>query len=239
MVRAGDSLPFSGDRTVLDQSALAKVVTMNTTLLKQLPLDDVLAVHPLLNAQAFQYGKARKVKPIKVRPINTILDTSEQSQSIWEKMLLATLEGAQSLKRDAMICWGVNNDVWQQTAKKLHDKYAPTEIDADGWVTFVPKPGDDAIMNAFQVIEDTPFTRCGPAGGFAIINPWWGDERLIPVGIFEVAGIDPAACGLKPGEMVKAYLHFGVSGDWVLQNQKDSTDTYRIAKGFFDATYEV
>jgi hypothetical protein len=145
---------------------------------------------------------------------NTILDKSEQTQAIWEKMLLATLEGTQSLKRDSFVCWGVNNDVWQQKADKLHDKYTPTEIDEDGWVTFVPKDTDDAVMNAFLV----PASMCAPAGGFSITNPWWGDERMI--------------------KSAKTYLHYGVAGDCVLQNVKDAQDTYRIAKSFFDATYE-
>ncbi len=221
---------------MLEATAVAKLATMNTTLLKDLPLEDVLALHPLLNAQAFQYGKARKVRPIKARPINTILDKGEQTQSIWEHILLATLEGSQAIKRDSMVCWGVNNDVWQQDTKKLHAKYTPTEVDVDGWVTFVPKPGDDAVMNSFQVTDEFSL---GPVGGFCIINPKWGDERLIPAKVFEDAGIDPVACGLKPGDQIKAYLHYGVQDDWVLQNQKDAADTYRVARGFFDATYEV
>lgn len=213
---------------------VSRLVTMNTVLLKELSLEDVFTVHPLLNAQGFPYVQARKVRPIKARPINTILDKSPQTQSVWEKLLLATLEGQQSLKRDSFICWGVNDDVWQQTHKKLHDKYAPTETDVDGWTTYVPKPGDDAVMNAHEVVEGV-----GPHGGFSIINPWWGDERLVPREVLEVAGIDPAQCGLKDGEAVKLYLHYGVIHDMVLQNRKDGADTYRVARSFFDATYEL
>lgn len=213
---------------------VSRLVTMNTALLKELTLEDVLSVHPLLNAQAFHYVQARKVKPIKARPINTILDKSPQTQSVWEKLLLATLEGQQSLKRDSFICWGVNDDVWQQTQKKLHDKYAPTETDVDGWTTYMPKPSDDAVMNAFEVVG-----QYGPCGGFSIINPWWGDERLVPREVLVSAGIDPVQCGLKDGDMVKLHLHYGVVQDMVLQNRKDNTDTYRVARAFFDATYEL
>jgi hypothetical protein len=221
---------------MIDSNVVAKVVTMNTELLKTLPLEEVLELHPLLNAQDFQFGTAKKVKPIKARPLNTILDKGDQTLSVWEKMLLSTLEGAQSLKRDAFICWGVNNDVWQQAPNKLHDKYTPTEVDVDGWTTFVPKEGEDAVMNSFQV---TDASVCGPCGGFAVINPWWGDERLIPAEVLDSKGINPEECGLKPGESVKAYLHYGMVGDWVLQNRKDPIDVYRVAKNFFDATYET
>jgi hypothetical protein len=217
---------------------VSRIVTMNPVLLKDLPLEEVLAVHPLLDAQAFPYGQARKVKPIKARPLNTILDKSQPS--VWDKMLLATLEGSQALKRDAFVCWGVNNDVWQQTHKKLHDKYAPTETDVDGWTTFVPKEGDDSVMNAYQVMENGFGSVFGQHGGFSIINPWWGDERLCPREILEAAGIiNLERCGLKDGDMVKLYLHYGVQGDWVLQNRKDPQDTYRVAQSFFEATYEV
>ena len=220
---------------MLGSKMVAQVATMNTELLKQLSLEEVLELHPLLNAFQFPYGKARKVRPIKARPINTILDKGDQTLSVFEKMLLSTLEGAQSLKRDSFICWGVNNDVWQQASKKLHDKYTPTEVDVDGWITFVPKEGDDAVMNAFQISE-----QHGPCGGFAIINPWWGDERVIPVKVFQEAGINPVECGLTVSDVqAKAYLHFGIKGDWVLQNQNDHADVYRVAMNFFDATYEM
>ncbi len=221
---------------MLTEGRIAKLVTMNPELLKELSLEDVLRFHPLLNAQGFAYGTARKTRPIKARPINTILD-KEDGQSVFEKMLLSTLEGSQPLKRGSFICWGVDNDVWQQAKDKLHAKYMPTEVDEYGWVTFVPKDGADAVMNSHQVT--TADGDLGPCGGFAIVNPWWGDERTVSADVLEAAGIDPEQCGLKPGAQVKLYLHYGVEGDWVLQNQKDAKDTYRIAKKFFASTYEI
>lgn len=222
----------------LDLDKVLKAITLNVGVLKEMSLADVLAVHPLVNAAGLAYGKARKTKPIKVRPVNTILDKSPQTQTIFEKMLLSTLEGAQSLKRDSMICWGVDGDVWQQTKKKLDQKYTPTEMDEDGWVTYVPKEGDDAVMNYHTVTAED--AELGPGDGFAIINPTWGDERVVSREVLEAAGIDPVACGLKAtGDAWKVYLHYGKAGDTVLQNQKDSTDMYRIAAAFFVSTYEV
>jgi len=215
---------------------LARICTMKPVLLKDLSVEEVLQFHPLLNAQGFPYGKGRKTKDIKARPINTILDKSESEHSVWDKLLLATLEGQESLKRDCFICWGVNDDVWQQKSDKLHGKYTPVETDVDGWITYRPKEGDDAVMNAHQVTSAQH--SLGPEGGFAVINPWWGDERVVPASVLADAGVDPAACGLKPGDQVKLFLHYGVDGDYVLQNQKDAQDTYRVAKGFYEATYE-
>jgi hypothetical protein len=216
---------------------IARIATGNVPLLKDLSLEEVLEIHPLLNAQGFDYGQARKVKPIKARPINTILDKSEGQNSVFEKMLLATLEGTETLKRGSFICWGVNDDVWQQTGKKLHDKYIPTEMDEDGWVTYVPKEGENAVENAYQVANAKH--ALGPCGGFSVINPWWGDERLVSQETLAAAGVDAEASGLKPGDQVKLYLHYGVDGDWTLQKSTDNVDTYRVAQKFFDATYET
>lgn len=219
----------------LHKETLAKLLTLNPTMLRDLTLEDVLELHPLLNAQAFPYGTARKTKPIKARPINTILNKSDQS--VMEKLLLATLEGSQALKAGSFVCWGVDNDVWQQAKDKLHKKYIPTEVDEDGWTTFVPKEGADAVMNAFQVVQED--YNLGPAGGFSVINPHWGDERVVSVSLLKEIGINPEECGLAPaGDHVRLYLHFGVGGDWVLQNQSDSTDVYRIAQSFFRSTYD-
>lgn len=208
---------------------VARIATMNTQLLKELSLEEVLEIHPLVNAQNLPYTLARKTKSIRARPINTILDKSDPS--IWEKLLLATLEGQQSLKRDSFICWGVDNDVWQQAGNKLHAKYTPTEVDVDGWITFVPKEGSDAVMLACQITEGV-----GPHDGFSLVNPWWGDERILPSQTLCQVGLDRL---VKDDSAVKVYLHYGVAGDCILMSQTDSLDTYRVARKFFEATYEL
>jgi hypothetical protein len=213
---------------------VAQIVTKNVALLKDLSLEEVLEVHPLLNAQGFTYGVGRKVKPIWARPINSILDKAETAHNIWEKLLLGTIEGQEALKRDCFICWGEADDVWQQKADKLHDKYTPVRTDVDGWTLYKPKP--DVDMNVCKVSSSAE--TLGECGGFSIVNPWWGDERLVDAAVLQAAGIDPAACGLKPGQQVKLYLHYGVEGDRVLQNQKDNVDTYVVADSFYRSTYE-
>ena len=222
---ARDKMPIS----------IAKLITGNPAFLKELSIEEVLQIHPLLNAQTFQYGTARKTRSIKARPINTILDKTETS--IFEDLLLNTLEGAQSLKRGSFICYGEAGDVWQQAGDKLQKKYTPVSVDEDGWITFEPKQGDDALMNVCQVTNEN--FNLGEFGGFSIINPWWGDERVVDRAVLTDLGIDPVACGLVDADQVKLYLHFGVDGDFILQNRTDSKDTYRVAEKFFNNTYVV
>jgi hypothetical protein len=195
---------------------LARVATMHTELLKEMTLEEVLAVHPLLDAQRLSYRRAIKVKPIKVKPVSSILN----DDSVMSKMVLATLEGHQTVKANAFVCWGVDNDLWQQNADKLHMNYNLVSVDPDGWIHCQPK--DDAPRNAAQITEavarDLGF-EFGPAHGFSILNPTYGDERVLD------------------GRQV--YLHYGVLNDYVLQMPKDAIDTYRVARKFFDNTYEL
>jgi hypothetical protein len=73
---------------------------------------------------------------------------------------------------------------------------------------------------------------------FSIINPWWGDERVVSSTILAEVGVSAEESGLKPGDDVNLYLHYGVDGDQVIQKQSDHVDTYRVAKAFYEATYE-
>lgn len=212
---------------------LAKLVTGTPSLLKDLSVEEVLEVHPLVNAQALSYKDAQKVKPIKARPINTILDKT--LSSVFEDLLLATLEGQEALRRDGFICYGEAGDVWQQKKDALHKKYDPTEVDEDGWVTFVPKA--EAICGAAEVTSEQ---NLGEFGGFSVINPWWGDERVISTDVLAQYGCNPSDWGLEPSDsgLVKLYLHYGVEGDIVIQNTGNKADTYRVAQSFFRNTYD-
>ena len=214
--------------------SIAKVFTGKPELLKDLDVATVLALHPLLDAQSLDYVDVKKTVPIKARPINTILDKGEGELSIFEKMLLGTLEGSQTLKRDAFICWGVDNDVWQQAKKKIDDQYTLTDVDCDGWLTFTPKP--EAERNGSQIVQGD----FGPAGGWACINNTWGDRRVVSADVLAEAGIDPVAAGYKSqGGQYIVNLHYGVQNDWVIQRKEDQFDTYRIAETFFRNTHSV
>jgi len=223
----------------LTLGSIAKTVTGNNELLKDLPLE----LHPLANVQGLSYRRVKKTKPIKARPINTILDKTDSEQSVFEKMLLSTLEGAQTLGRNVFICWGCDNDVWQQTKQKLTDQYTLTDTDEDGWTTWTPKP--EAERNGFQVTEDCGF-EFGPAKGWSCPNyntdrkEGWGDRRVVPASVLEDAGINPACIGYpEPQEQYILNFQFGVVNDWIIQRQEDHNDTYRVGERFFVNTHDV
>lgn len=193
---------------------LARLVTMNTELLKELPVEDVLAVHPLIDTTELPFQVCYKVKPIKAKPISTILN----DESVFSKIVIATLEGHETVKANSYVCWGIDNDVWQQTEKKLHDKYIPTHVDPDGWVHYEPKP--DTPVNGVQITSELAGQHglvLGAYGGFAVINPTWGDRRIVD------------------GKAV--YLQYGILNDYVMQGIGDATDLYRVARKFWDNTY--
>jgi hypothetical protein len=189
---------------------LDKLATKNMALLQEMAAEEVLQLHPLIQLDQLNFYKVQKTRTIRARPISTLIGCD----SVLAKMVLATLEGNQALKAGSFVCWGVDNDVWQQSEKNLHAKYTPTQVGADGWTTFTPKP--DSPVNAMQITGDT--FSLGAAGGFSVKNPGWGDERVI--------------------DGKKTYLQYGVDGDYILQGLTDPNDLYIVAKKFFDNTYE-
>jgi hypothetical protein len=189
---------------------VARLLTMNTGVLKDLSLEEVLNVHPLIDPTALPFQKVQKTKAIKVKAISSILN----DDSVMAKMVIATLEGHETIKANSFVCWGVDNDIWQQSEKNLHAKYTLKHYDADGWLHCEPK--EDVPVNACQIVRD--LVPVGPFGGFSIINPTWGDERVI--------------------ENRQVYLHYGITNDYVLQGLDGPADFYRVARKFFDNTYD-
>jgi len=188
---------------------VAKIATMNGELLKDMSLEEVLQIHPLIDPADLNFRKAEKVRPIKVKPLSTIL----ADPTVAEHVVLATLEGQEALAANAYVCWGVDNDVWQQTEQKLHDKYDLGHLDPDGWVHCEPKPENET--NACQVLEAEH--QLGPYAGFSLICPW-GDERVM--------------------DGKKVNLQYGIANDYVMQVPTDPTDVYRITLKMFRNTYE-
>ena len=85
--------------------------------------------------------RVTKTKPIRVRPLQTLL----QDTTFMNKLLLNTLEGQQMLRANALVCLGDGGDVWQQDSEKLHKTYSATELLLDGWVVFTPKPENERM----------------------------------------------------------------------------------------------
>jgi hypothetical protein len=203
---------------MFNTETLSKIVTLNKELLSKITFEDVIKFHPLIDSQKLTYQPCQKVKPMKVKPVSAIF----ADRSVLNQMLLKTLEANEGIKEDGFVCWGVENDFWMQTEKKLHDKYVLSHCDPDGWIHADPKPENP--FNCCQ-IKAKDF-HVGPSGGFCIINgtatpgkEGWGDKREIN------------------GQTV--FLQYGIANDYVLQAPADKLDTYCVRLKFFVNTYEV
>lgn len=196
------------------ETTLARVATMNGNLLQEMPVEEVLELHPLIDPTKLNFRRAKKTKPIKAKAINTLLS----DPTVQAKMLLATLEGNQTLKANSFVCVGVDGDYWQQTVEKILAKYTIESVDPNGWLTCIPKPENET--NACQILAGEH--ELGPHGGFSVIGQW-GEERTLP---------------FTDGSNKQVHLQYGVEGDCVMQNVADLNDVYRIDKGMFRSTYE-
>lgn len=105
---------------------------------------------------------ATKTKSLRAKAlINLLVD-----RSILNKFLVDTLEGREILGDGNVICIGESNDAWQQTPKKLLQKYDVRSIDADGWMMCEPRP-DNAVFCVEVTKEMTDAD-----GNFYIIGHW-------------------------------------------------------------------
>lgn len=93
-----------------------------------------------------RWKKATKTKSIKVKPLSQIINDS----SLFNKLLLDTIEGVQPLRAGSLVCLGIAGEVWPQTKEALLKKYTITDIDTEsGWIVCTPKP--ENVVNAWQV----------------------------------------------------------------------------------------
>jgi len=215
---------------MLSPETLSAVLTMNKPLLGQIPLADMLAVHPIFEARKLQpYVQVQKTKNILAIP-GALLCRDPSGPDIF---LINTLEANEGFDPNAWVCRGEGGDIWPQADGKLKSKYVCVDHRQDGWSEWEPKPENP--FNGHQMTDaDGKF---GPKGGFCIINGYWGQARtltadeekmLVDMGIEVIKDKDGKVC-----------FHYGLKNDWVLQNPTDRVDTYRVAIGFFTATYDV
>lgn len=123
----------------------------------------------LLDTSAALWRIAKKTRPLRAKPMVTLL----VDRSIMAKFLVDTLEAKEPVSPDAMFCIGESNDAWQQTAKKLLDKYTVTDIDADGWMVCVPKPENSVqFFEVTQAHLDAAAQALGPSEGAYIVGAW-------------------------------------------------------------------
>lgn len=161
------------------------------------------------------WRKAKKVKNIYAKPMVGVVDSV-----LSQHLQLVTLEGVQGVKPDSMFCIGTTmQDPWQQSAKKLLDKYTVTDV-VNGWLICTPKPDNE--VNVYEIdlpigqyIEQDPNNRV-TTSTIVSVKAQWGERQIDGT-----------------------YLQFGNLGDYVCQNPNDPTDVWIVRKAFFESTYEI
>ena len=157
---------------------------------------------------------ASKTRPVKAKPLVSLM----VDRTVTSKFLVNTLEGHEPLGDGVVICVGEAGDAWQQTPKKLLQKYAVKGIDRDGWMDCEPLPD-----NAVDVVEvDSDFLQAltgnlpSPMNSnFSIIGQW----------------------GATVGE--EKNVQTGTVGDFICRNQTDLTDVWIVRRKLFLNTYAL
>ncbi len=166
----------------------------------------------ILDTSAIPWGVAKKTKPLRAKPMVTLL----VDKSVMAKFLVDTLEAREAVGPNAMFCIGESNDAWQQTPKKLLDKYNVTNIDDEGWMVCVPKP-----ENSVEFVEVTR-------------------ELLERNGVWE-AYLE-AGCGYLQGEWGQTYeghenLQQFSLGDFIARNREDIADQWVVRRKIWVNSY--
>jgi len=174
-----------------------------------------------IDTSTLAWKQATKTKAIFARPVNTLVNDIH----FFSKLNLITYEGSQAIKEGSIICTGLSKtDPWQQSPKKLLDKYVVTDITPDGWLYCEPKP--DNLVNFCQI--DTTFFPpkwCDATQSTYDADPYfqiyakWGSEVF-------------------PDGVNKKYIQSGELNDYICQSIVDPADVWIVKKKFFDATYQ-
>jgi hypothetical protein len=174
-----------------------------------------MQIHP---DKITNWKMATKTKPVKAKPlVNLLID-----KTVVNKFLVNTLEGNEPLGDGVVICVGEAGDVWQQTPKKLLQKYNVTSIDNDGWMVCEPKP--ENVVNCIEVVNfvGLPFASKPP------------DDAMYKAHDFYILGLWGATvAGFGKG------VQWGDSGDYVCQNQTDHNDVWIVERKIFENTYAI
>lgn len=155
-----------------------------------------------------KWNVAIKTKNIKAKPLISIM----VDRSVTNKFLVDTLEGKESLGDGSMICVGESNDVWQQTPKKLLQKYNIIEIDNDGWLVCEPRP--DNSVNCIEMTPTNMDLQENDTIQFYIIG-LWGEQTE------------------------EGLIQKGQVGDFICQNREDLKDVWIVKRKIFINTYNV
>lgn len=158
---------------------------------------------------------AKKTRPIKAKPMVSLM----VDKSVASKFLIDTLEGKEAIGDGSIMCVGESNDAWQQMPAKLLQKYDVTAIDAEGWMTCVPKPENS--VECYQITDETE----------AISSKMWIDQT--PYCIMAEWGEDTVMVDV-PIKIQRAEV-----GDYICRNRTNPTDVWIVRRKIFNSTYVV
>lgn len=141
--------------------------------------------------------------------VNLLVD-----RTVMARFLVDTLEWREPVSADAMFCIGESNDAWQQTAKKLLDKYTVEAIDSEGWMVCRPKP-ENSVEFFELTLEMIQAAVKVPGGDDTVyLRGQWGQT---------VAG--------------KKFLQRAVLGDRVARNREDIEDQWVVRRSIWNNSY--
>jgi hypothetical protein len=133
-------------------------------------------------------------------------------RAVMAKFLVDTLEAKEPVHPDAMFCIGESNDAWQQSAKKLLQKYTVDAIDSDGWMVCNSK--QECSVEFCQITNES----LDVAG--------WGNPET---------GFIQGNWGESVGDLQN--LQRWRLDDYVVRNREDHTDTWIVNCKIFQNSY--
>lgn len=166
----------------------------------------------ILSTAAVNWSVAKKTKPLRAKPMVTLL----VDKSVMPKFLVDTLEAKEPVSANAMFCIGESNDAWQQTPEKLLAKYTVTSIDNDGWMVCEPKPENSVefVEVTRELLEQLGAWEAYVTLGHGYIQGQWGQEV----------------------EGHKNLQQFAI-GDFIARNRQDVTDQWIVRRKIWMNSY--
>jgi hypothetical protein len=159
---------------------------------------------------------ASKTKDITAKPVISLI----VDKKVTSKFLLDTLEGKANIVPDSQICIGGAGDAWQQSAVNLLKKYDVIAIDAEGWMVCRPKPGNK--VNCVEITDEIVRPNLDPS----IHDNRQDDGNYYIIGKYG-----------EPSD--EGFRQHCKTGDFILQDRDDPSDTWIVDRKMFLNTYDI
>jgi len=168
----------------------------------------------LLDIQGIRWALAKKVRPLRAKPMVSLL----VDKSVMGQFLVDTLEAREPVSPQAMFCIGEANDAWQQMPDKLLKHYEVRHIDEDGWMVCHPKP--EGAREFFEVT-------------LAVLQAqgYWDFFCALPTGTGYVQAQWSETVGGRHNVQ-----RFG-EGDFIVRSREDASDVWVVRRKIWLNSY--